>query len=525
MSGIFVLLNHNLCSLKNQNYKKDAKYKTFTINQNILLGYCSVTNECFTNDINTVTIVFEGEIYNKGALYSLLQLIPKTNMDSEVIYYLYNTYGLEKALSLLDGIFTFVLYDSNLHNEDSSFTQKIFIVRDPLGVNPLYTFTQNLHYLSTYKEKRYAFGFGYDKASFTGYFDKSNSELSLFRAGTYSKYELSFKTFSEWKMVSENIPYYLLPSTMTTTLRNDIDNIDWYIQGINIHFREAIRKRCQYLFDLGINVESGVGCLLTGGFKSSLLATLVKKEFQRILGKDVVLQTCSVGLKDSVVLKQAKETSEFLDTKHYEIMVSKEEMISSLRDVISVVETEDKKIIRDGIGTFLAGKWIRENTEIQFLFHGEGGDALCGGFSYMSNMEKQIDFETETRKLVTQVSQDVLVRCNKCLSTHFIKPMTPFLDLFFVNYYLSIPLHIRSQNVLGRDCLYLLRKAFSENDCQQKLLPQNILERKKKDDEYLGWLGCYDSYYIEMLETTTKTKEENFYHFLFASLFPRLCDF
>jgi len=496
MKNFFAIMNDNFPPFKKRFLDNNAKY--ITINQNVLFHYDSSKNEeCFQNNINTINILFQGEIYNKNELFSMLQITPTTYTESEIIYHLYEKYGLKKTLGLLDGVFTFVLYDSNLHNEDASFTQKMYVARDSLGIRPFYMFTKEINL--TQREKRTIIGFGKNISCFSHYFEeeKDDYEIAEFPPGTFSKYELSFKTFSDWKLVSKNNSFYTPPTMFTTTAKYDMDNMEWYIQGIKIYLQEAIKKRCQYVFDAGFHP----GCLLSGGFKSSLIAALVNKEFS---ARGIQLETFTIGFKDSDHLKEAKQTADFLGTLHHEIIVEESELFDSIKDVISVVETFDKKTVRDSIGNYLIGKWIKENTNIKFLFNGDGGDALCGGYPYMSGIERQIDFEIETRRLLKLIPTTDLIRSDKCLSSNNIKSMVPFLDVFFVNFYLSIPLHIRSQNTLGKNCHYLLRHSFSG----EELLPRNILQREKRKTTW-DWFD-YNEIILEMIEKNKKT-----YDFLF----------
>jgi asparagine synthase (glutamine-hydrolysing) len=528
-TGIFALLNSISTNKSLGEDKKDAKY--MTINQNVLLGYdSSASNECFQNDINTVTILFQGEIYNKTELYSMLQIEPSTSMESEIIYHLYSLYGMEKALKLLDGVYSFVLYDSNLYNQDFSFTQKIYIVRDPLGVKPLFIFTKNG---SSKKDIENSIGFSSNKAAFIPYFEsKDNCDIADFPPGTFSKYELSFKTFSEWTLVLENQSFYSPPPMFTTAVKYDMDHVDWYVQGIQVHLEEVIKKQCRYTVGLGV----GVGCLLSGGFKSSLIAALVNKEIKninRMLDSDMVLRTYSIGFAGSLQLKQARETAEYLGTDHQEIIVEESDVYAAIRDVISVVETSDKKTVRETMGKYLIGRWIEENVDdVDFLFHGDGGDALCGGYLYMSEMDQQIDFEMETRRLL---------ETTRSPSYRRIKTMAPFMDVFFVNYYLSIPLHLRSQNVLGKNCHYLLRKAFSTDYLHDELLSPDIL-RREKAPHCDNWLCKNDLWFFEMVENNMKCPdsdsdsplqyiknreqdiEEALYSYHYDSLFPELSE-
>ena len=58
---------------------------------------------------------------------------PKTNSDCEVIIHMYKRYGIKQTLIMLDGVFSFVLYDKTSKAND-----KIIVARDPYGVRPLY---------------------------------------------------------------------------------------------------------------------------------------------------------------------------------------------------------------------------------------------------------------------------------------------------------------------------------------------------------------------------------------------------
>lgn len=54
----------------------------------------------------------------------------QTKVDGEIILHLYNRFGIEKMLSLLDGVFAFVLLDTA--------NRKVYLGRDTYGVRPLF---------------------------------------------------------------------------------------------------------------------------------------------------------------------------------------------------------------------------------------------------------------------------------------------------------------------------------------------------------------------------------------------------
>lgn len=79
----------------------------------------------------SVVLVFNGEIYNYKSLKSLTPDYQyQSQTDSEVIIALYQSFGFEKMLELIDGMFAIGLWDKKV--------SKLFLARDRFGKKPLY---------------------------------------------------------------------------------------------------------------------------------------------------------------------------------------------------------------------------------------------------------------------------------------------------------------------------------------------------------------------------------------------------
>jgi len=90
------------------------------------------SNQPFISKKTGNIIVFNGEIYNYKYLRKKLSKRKfYTNSDTEVLLYLYEEKG-EDFIKLLNGIFSFVIYDKK--------KDTLFSGRDRLGVKPLYYF-------------------------------------------------------------------------------------------------------------------------------------------------------------------------------------------------------------------------------------------------------------------------------------------------------------------------------------------------------------------------------------------------
>ena len=90
--------------------------------------------------IDNVVLICNGEIYNYKRLYSIMNCVPETDSDCEVIIHMYKKYGIKQTLLMLDGVFAFVLYDKS--------NQQVYVARDPYGVRPLYMVSIMSHDLS-----------------------------------------------------------------------------------------------------------------------------------------------------------------------------------------------------------------------------------------------------------------------------------------------------------------------------------------------------------------------------------------
>jgi len=565
MCGIFCLLNGDKVQetfYKEQFYKgvnrgpEDSKFMNL---HNTFLGFHrlaingldSISNQPFT--IKNIMLICNGEIYNYKYLYELMNVTPETNSDCEVIIHLYLKYGIEQTLQMLDGVYSFVLYDLRL---EDSLDNYVYFARDPYGVRPLYLLknknanynnniiacaselkclneilkkynnTSSLQYLSHLE-------FDYVK-------ENVNYEVLQFQPGTYSTYKLSSMACSKWVSIQEN-KKYVTPSFpyicnyynsyMDTSIEDEK-----YETNIVKYLCDAVKKRC-------LNTERPIACLLSGGLDSSLIAALVNQFYKMEFGFDKTIETYSIGLKGSEDLKYAKIVADYIGSKHTEIIVTEKEMFEAIPDVIYATESYDTTSVRASIGNYLIGKYISKNSDAKVIFNGDGSDELCGGYLYMKNCPDCIEFDCETRRLLKDIHLFDVLRSDKCISSHGLEPRTPFLDKTFVNYYLSIPQKLRfdSNKIMEK---YLLRNSFTIENFQniygRQILPNEILWRRKEAfsdgvsskgrslyvilQEFISTVLKLENYYeediINKYPVSTET-EKTYYKNIFDCHFPK----
>jgi asparagine synthase (glutamine-hydrolysing) len=499
MCGIFALLNSNHLPF---NYINDEFVKgknrgpEFSVLNNYMgmtLGFHRLAINGLNEEsnqplvINDVILICNGEIYNYKKLYKYMNIEPTTGSDCEVIIYLYIKYGIEQTLIMLDGVFSFILYDNRI---TSDLNNKIYIARDPYGVRPLYYLkNKNINKNEDNSNCNYTcslYGFASElKCLEKFYNDNINDNLNdysieQFKPGSYSVFNLSGKVNSLWEPLQENIPYIIPSFSHSNFIKDETETLlfDNVYLKISSYLVSAVNKRC-------FTTERPIACLLSGGLDSSLITALVNNYYvsNNLPNK---LETYSIGLSGSEDLKYARIVADYLQTNHTEIIVTEKEMFDAIPEVIYAIESYDTTTVRASIGNYLLGKYIKENSEAKVIFNGDGSDELLGGYLYMNKCPDNIEFDKETRRLLRDIHLFDVLRSDKSISSNGLEPRTPFLDKSFVDYILSIPSYYRNHNNTPNKSIekYMLRYSFSKElfvDCKNnQILPDSILWRKKE---------------------------------------------
>ena len=417
---------------------------------------------------NDIVLICNGEIYNYKQLYNYMKVTPVTDSDCEVIIHLYLKYGIEQTLVMLDGVYSFILFDNRIND---SLTNNVFVARDPFGVRPLYKLynvdnNYNLFNLYGFASELKCLEYFYNN-------DLEHYRLEQFQPGTFSVFEFGNKVHSKWQPIIENKSYFI-PTFSYNFLDQNILNKEEIFSNISKYLNKSVIKRCD-------TTERPVACLLSGGLDSSLISALVANYFR---SKDKVIETYSIGLENSEDVKHARIVAEYIGSKHTEIIVTEKEMFDAIPEVINAIESYDTTTVRASIGNYLIGKYIAANSEAKVIFNGDGSDELLGGYLYMNKCADDIEFDKETRRLLKDIHLFDVLRSDKSISSNGLEPRTPFLDRNFVSYILSISPYIRNHNNFDICEKYLLRSAFQrlhfEDSFGRQLLPDEILWRRKE---------------------------------------------
>ncbi|KAK4880630.1 hypothetical protein RN001_008776 [Aquatica leii] len=456
-------------------------------------------------------LICNGEIYNCIRLKEEHSFDYETNSDVESIFHLYEKFGIEKCVKSLDGVFAFCLVDVP--------KRRVVLSRDPYGVRPLFRIHSKNGILAICSEAK-----GIVPIS-----KELNGEgfcLEPFPPGTFEEYEL----FDDGKTKLIRREVYHTPGDRPSfkpyfpyeDLSND------YLTNIKNLFTMAIKKR--------LMAHRRIGCLLSGGLDSSLVAALLVQEARKA-NLSYKIQSFSVGMDDSPDIKAAREVADFIGTEHHEIIFTEEDVSKVLNKVIYHLESPDITTIRASIGMYIIAKYILENTDTTVIFSGEGADELCQGYIYFRDAPTANAGHEESLRLLKQIYLFDGLRADRTIAAHSLELRVPFLDLQFTNYFLSLPKDIRQPKDMKLE-KYLLRSAF--DNCN--LLPHHILWRHKeafsdgvasKKKSLFTILqeiidkrrpGLFDVKVAQQKypHCTPKTKESFYYREIFESFYPKL---
>jgi asparagine synthase (glutamine-hydrolysing) len=362
-------------------------------------------------------LLCNGEIFNHKKLEEKYNIECKSDSDCECILHLYEKIGFEETINELSGDFAIIVINKN----------KIYFARDRIGVRPLFSGTTKSGNIALASYAR----------ALTNYCENVEQ---IEPGWGYFNCENKMKYFRK---------YY----------SSDYINYEDNLLNINRTLTNSVKLR--------LMSDRPIGCLLSGGLDSSIIASILCK----LIGPTNV-KTYSIGMEGSKDLKFAKKVSNFLGTNHQEVLFTPEEGFECIPEVIKDLESYDITTIRASVGMWLLSKWISENTEDIVLFSGEGSDELFCGYLYFHYSPSAYESYIESLRLVKNLYLYDVLRADRCVSSHGLELRVPFLDKNMISMVFNIDSELKvPKNNIEK---YILRKAFEKN-----YLPEEILWRRK----------------------------------------------
>lgn len=312
-----------------------------------------------SNEDETVWIVYNGEIYNFLVLREKLENKGhrfKTNSDTEVIVHAYEEYGID-FVNRLRGMFAFALWDSN--------RRKLFLVRDRLGIKPLY-----------YTRVDGVLVFASEIKSILE-FEEVPREINPNVLEEYLRFRCVFAPATMFKHIFKLEPGSILEVTVGDKLSyvltkywelpvasdEHVPTFDEALHRFKELMRESVKMRLIADVPLGVFLSGGIDSSYVTALAASLMSERVK--------------TFSVGFEDERYseLPYARAVAEYLGTDHHEYIVTED----SLKLLPEIVWYFDEPVADPAaIPTYILARETRKYVTV--VLTGEGGDELFGGY-------------------------------------------------------------------------------------------------------------------------------------------------
>ncbi len=367
-------------------------------------------------------VVCNGEIYGFQKLKDALVekgYTFESDSDCEILLPLYTEYGTD-MFKMLDAEYALIIYDGE--------KKEYIAARDPIGIRPLY--------------------YGYDEKGVILFASEPKNLVGI------AKKIMPFPPGHYYKG-GEFISYCAIEKAPAVCH----DDLETACKKIHDKLIKGVEKR--------LIADAKVGFLLSGGLDSSLVCAIAAKKSK------TPIKTFAIGMeKDAIDLKYARETADYIGSDHTDVIISKEDVLSSLEKVIELLGTYDITTIRASMGMYLVCKYIHEKTDIRVLLTGEISDELFG-YKYTDFAPSAEAFQKEAEKRVHELHMYDVLRADRCISVNSLEARVPFGDLDFVGYVMSLDPEMKL-NKYGKG-KYLLRHAFEGDG----LLPDEILWREK----------------------------------------------
>jgi asparagine synthase (glutamine-hydrolysing) len=325
-----------------------------------IIDLSSLGHQPMSNDSGTIWITYNGEVYNFKEIREELEkrgYVFRSNTDTEVLVKGYEEWGIECVHKFI-GMFAIAIWDRN--------EKKLYLVRDRVGVKPLYYYFKDGVLLFASELKALMKHPGYRKE-----IDLSILPHYLRFGFIQSPYTIFQDTFK------------LKPGHYVCLYKNRLeekkywDIVDFYnaepIQGTEDEITSELENLLRNSFKYRLISDVPVGVFLSGGLDSSIVTAIL----QHNIGSK--LKTFTIGFDESGLNEAywSKSIADYLGTDHTEYYLSVEE---AAKIIYKIPEIYDEPFgDHSAIPTYLVSQLARKDVTV--ALSADGGDELFCGYS------------------------------------------------------------------------------------------------------------------------------------------------
>jgi asparagine synthase (glutamine-hydrolysing) len=315
-------------------------------------------------------IVFNGEIYNFKEIKEDLDYTFRTKSDTEVILAAVEKKGIDWFLQKANGMFAIGLYDS-LENQ-------IYLIRDRLGIKPLYYFIDDKKLIFS-SEIKSILKSGLVKAEFNenaideylanrfirAPYSFFNNILQI-KPGSYKKFDIN--------LTKQNKTFWELP--------NEFNILEEYDEKEVLRcFDDELTKAIKYR----LISDVPLGTYLSGGVDSSLITAIAAT------AKKERINTYTIGFPELNEFKYSKIIANKYRTLHHELLMQKDDYVNNWNRLIKF---KDAPLgVPNEIPLAVMSSKLKE--KITVVLSGEGADELMGGYGRI--FRSSFDYENSAK--------------------------------------------------------------------------------------------------------------------------------
>jgi asparagine synthase (glutamine-hydrolysing) len=326
-----------------------------------------------SNEDGTIRVTFNGEIYNHRELRTELEARGHTFMsgaDTEAIVHAYEEWGLE-CFPRLIGMWAVAIWDAE--------RKRLVLSRDRVGIKPLYYLVKDgqLRFASEIKalfvDRRFTPEMDLDAMSLYLTYMITPAPRTLFKGVQklpaahvlVAEHGRKPRTFQYWDPLDAQNP------RAQEAARLPPEKIeDFAVDAISDLLQTSVKRR--------LMADVPVGLFLSGGVDSSAIAALTRRQ---VSGR---LATFSAGYQDPGYrsdLPQARRMARLLECEHHEVILSEQDLIDSIDDVLLHLDEPNACWVSTPIYA-LAREARRDGVGV--ILNGEGSDEIfCGYEGYL----------------------------------------------------------------------------------------------------------------------------------------------
>ena len=445
----------------------DASGHFFDQNKGVAFGHRRLSiidlsdraNQPMTSHCGRYIMVYNGEVYNfKEIAKKLKNRNWKTNSDSEIILESFVEWGIN-FIHHLNGMFAIAIYDK--------IEDKLFLLRDRMGIKPLYYF---------YNEKDFIF------SSELKSICAIKKDLEINNDSIYAYLHLGY-------IPSQTIyknTFKLSPGSLLTYENNDISKKSYWKaenkvkKEVNQNFVESkheLKLLLQQSIEKRLISDVPIGTFLSGGTDSSIVTAIAQEV------NNSPINTFSIGFDDKKYNESiyAKKVANYLGTHHYEFILKEHDAISEIENIMD--HFDEPFADSSALPTMLVSKMAKKHVTV--CLSGDGGDELFLGYgAYIWAKRINDPIIGSLRHPISKILERSSIKRHKRGAQVFKSPLKNWKSHIFS----------QEQNLFSEQEINVLLKKNHDNLIINKLNSTNELNRKFSPAEEQAYFDL--NYYL-----------------------------